>query len=490
MKILYNILNQTKDIRAERIFAPARDYTDQLKKNSLPICSLETKTPISEFHIIGFSLQYELSYTNVLNILSCANVPLRSKDRSEKDPFVIAGGPCVFNPEPMANFFDAFLIGDAENMILEVSRAIKKNRAVKNSSRQDILRKLSLIQGVYVPSLYETYYDEKTGKVVVKKGDAPYPVRRRIELDLDKFAYPMSFPVPYCEAVHDRINVEVSRGCNAGCRFCQAGIIYRPNRPRNPNTVLEIIMSNLAGTGYDEVSLTSLDLSSYPDLDNFVGCVMDKLRKNKISLSIPSVRTNAISENMAKQIQSVRKTGFTIAPEAGTQRLRDIINKNVSEENVLDAVGFIFSQGWQLLKLYFMIGLPTETAADIEAIFALSQKLSKIGKKISKKSGNINVSISTFVPKPHTPFQWLPMAKRDDILSKQNRLLDLIKPKKSIRLKWHDVNSSYLEAVMSRGDRKIGDVIEHAFLNGAGMDAWSDELRFDIWVNSFSELQP
>ena len=487
MRILYNLLNKEKDICAERVFAPARDYTEQLKENGLPVCSLETQTPICEFDIIGFSLQYELCYTNVLNLLNCGNIPLRSENRSLNDPFVVAGGPCVFNPEPMAYFFDAYLIGDSETMAIEVSRLIKKSKS-ENCSRQDILLKLSMINGVYVPSLYETELDENTGKLVVKKGDAPYPVRRRIEFDLDKFDYPLSFPVPYCEAIHDRINVEVSRGCNSGCRFCQAGIIYRPNRPRNPNTVMDIIMSNLTGTGYDEVSLTSLDLGSYPNLDEFVGCVMNKLRKNKISLSIPSVRTTAISENIAKQIQSVRKTGFTIAPEAGTQRLRDVINKNISEKDIYDAVGFAFSQGWQLIKFYFMIGLPTETDEDIEAIFQLSESLSRIGKRISKKSGNVNVSISTFVPKPHTPFQWLPMIRRDDILAKQNRLLDLIKPRKSIKLKWHDANSSYLEAIMSRGDRRIGDVIEHAFLNGACMDAWNDELRFDVWENSFSEV--
>ena len=487
MRILYNLLNKETDIRAERVFAPARDYTEQLKKRNLSILSLETETPICEFDIIGFSLQYELGYTNVLNVLSCGNIPLRSKDRTDKDPFVLAGGPCVFNPEPMAYFFDAYLIGDAENTAIEVSRVIKTSK-LKNCARQDILIKLSKISGVYVPSLYDTELDEKTGKLVVKQGDAPYPIRRRIEFDLDKFPYPLSFPVPYCEAVHDRINVEVSRGCNSGCRFCQAGIIYRPNRPRNPNTIIDIIMSNLKGTGYDEISLTSLDLSSYPNLDGFIGCVMDKLRDNKISLSIPSVRTTAISENIAKQIQSVRKTGFTIAPEAGTQHLRDVINKNISEKDILDAVGFAFSQGWQLIKLYFMIGLPTETDEDIEAIFELSCRLSKIGKNISRKSGNINVSISTFVPKPHTPFQWLPMLRREDIIAKQNRLLDLIKPRKSIKLKWHDANSSYLEAIMSRGDRRIGDVIEHAFLNGACMDAWTDELRFEIWEKSFIEL--
>lgn len=480
LRILYYLLNSTEEVAAERVFAPARDYSNELRKRRLPLCTLETKTPLKNFDIVGFSLQYELGYTNLLNMLDLGGIPLHTSDRRKNDPFIIAGGPCAFNPEPLALFIDAFLIGDGEVAAGELCTAIKEGRAQKKP-RSEILESLSAINGVYVPSLYETEEESATHLHVVQKGCAPFPVRRRIEFDLDSFPYPEHFPIPYCEAIHDRINIEISRGCNSGCRFCQAGIIYRPNRPRDPNQLLSTINANLANTGLDEVSLTSLDLSTYPGLEQFVSHLMHLFQENKISLSLPSVRTSALSENIAKAIQSVRKTGFTLAPEAGTQRLRDVINKGVSESDLLDAAGFAFSQGWQLIKLYFMIGLPTETDADVDAIFELAKKISAIGKKVSHRSGNINLSISTFVPKPHTPFQWYPMNDMERIRQKQYRLMSLARRYLPIKIKWHDPNTSYLEGIISRGDRRIGTVIERAFRNGALFDAWTDELEFTIW---------
>lgn len=485
IRILYNLLNADERIIAQRVFAPARDFSKALRDNKVPLCSLETHMPLCDADIVGFSLQYELGYTNVLNMLDLSGIALRAADRPDDAPIVIAGGPSAFNPEPMAIFFDAILIGDGEEATREVCLTVRDGRRA-HTPRAQILADLARIEGVYVPSLYPTSVDDETGLVVVdKSSDAPYPVKRRIEFDLNRFKYPDSFPVPFCEMVHDRINIELSRGCNAGCRFCQAGVIYRPNRPRMPRTVIDTIEQNLHHTGLDEVSLTSLDVSSYPCLDAIIGQLMQRFREDTIALSLPSVRTGAISEHIAEQIQSVRKTGFTLAPEAGSQRLRDVINKNVAQQDIINAATFAFSQGWEILKLYFMIGLPTETDQDIEDIFNLSNRLSEIGWKVSPRSGNINVSISTFVPKPHTPFQWHAMNTREQIKEKQQRLLSIIKRKRKIKLKWHDADASFLEAVISRGDRRIGGVIEHAFRDGALFDAWTDEFDMDIWTTAF-----
>lgn len=486
LRILYSYLNAVPNIAAERVFAPARDYSEKLIEHNMPLLSLETHSPLKNFDVIGFSLQYELGYTNLLNMLYLSRIALRSSNRKKNDPFIIAGGPCVFNPEPMAMFIDAFLIGDGELALTEVCQKIALGRT-NRLSRTKILKSLSEIEGIYVPSLYEEETEPSTGMTYIKKGTAPYPIKRRIEFDLDKLPYPHSFPVPYCESVHDRISIEISRGCNAGCRFCQAGIIYRPNRIRNPNTLLEIVEKNLLSTGFDEVSLASLDVSSYPCLGDIIDCLMKKFQQKRISLALPSVRVSAITERIAEAIKSVRKTGFTIAPEAGTQRLRDAINKGITEEDILNSVSFAFKHGWQHLKLYFMIGLPSETMEDIDAIFELSKTISEIGKKISHKSGNLNVAISTFVPKPHTPFQWFPINNQAEIKAKQLRLLELIKRHRNIKLKWHDSKITFLEALISRGDRKIGYVIETAYKNGAMFDGWSDELRFDLWENALKK---
>jgi len=486
LRILYSHLNAVPNIAAERVFAPARDYSEKLTEHKIPLLSLETHTPLKKFDVIGFSLQYELGYTNLLNMLNLSRIALRSSDRKKHDPFILAGGPCVFNPEPMAMFIDAFLIGDGEIAITEVCQKIALGRKNK-LSRTEILKSLSEIEGIYVPSLYEEAIEPVTGMIYIKKGIAPYPIKRRIEFDLDKLSYPYSFPVPYCESVHDRISIEISRGCNAGCRFCQAGIIYRPNRIRNPNSLLEIIEKSLSSTGFDEVSLASLDVSSYPCLGDTIDSLMKKFEQKRISLALPSVRADAITEQIAEAIKSVRKTGFTIAPEAGTQRLRNAINKGISEEDILNSVSFAFKHGWQRLKLYFMIGLPTETMEDIDAIFELSKTVAEIGKKISHKSGNVNVAISTFVPKPHTPFQWFPVNDQAEIKTKQLHLLDRIKRHRNIKLKWHDSKITFLEAIMSRGDRKIGYVIESAYKSGAMFDGWTDELRFDLWEDALKK---
>jgi radical SAM family uncharacterized protein/radical SAM-linked protein len=484
-QILYSILNNQPHIACERVFTPWADMEAVLRERKLPLSSLESGLPLRDFHIIGFSLQYELSYTNILKMLSLAGIPLRAAERDELHPLVIAGGPCMFNPEPIAEFFDAVVIGDGEDLVLELC-AIYQRWHKKRAAKQELLEQLAEVPGIYVPALFDIAYNPD-GTVqrmeCLKKGYCQ--VEKRICLNLDKAPYCSSYIVPFMQIIHDRISLEIARGCSRGCRFCMAGMIYRPVRERNLETITRLAMETLACTGYEELSLTSLSSGDYTHIDLLLQTLMARYQHERVAISLPSLRAETLSPSVMEQIKQVRKTGFTIAPEAGTQRLRDVINKNLTEEAILHTVTNVFAAGWNLIKLYFMIGLPTETQEDIEGIVELARKISAIGRR--QRSGNqINVSISTFVPKPHTPFQWAAQIRPEEVRSKQAFLMGNLRGR-GIRLKWHNPEMSMLEGVFSRGSRQLSAVLIKAHELGAGFDGWTEHFDPELWDRAFQE---
>ena len=490
MKILYSCFNEREDIWCERVFAPWIDFANVMKENNLPLFALESRDELKEFDFIGFTLQYEMSYTNVLNMLSLAGIPLRSKDRKELKNIVVGGGPCVCNAEPMAEFFDIFFLGEGEEVDLEVIDLYKECRK-NGDSKEEFLKKAALIEGVYVPSLYDISYNEDgTISAINPKDNAPKTIKKRIITDLDKSYYPKEFVTPYIEIVHDRAVQEIYRGCIRGCRFCQAGFLYRPVREKSPEVINNQARDLCATTGYDEISLSSLSTSDYTRLEELLNDMLDWTDKENVSLSLPSLRIDNFSPELLAKINHIRKSGLTFAPEAGTQRLRDVINKNITEEEILETCRIAFEGGHTSVKLYFMLGLPTETDEDLKGIAELAQKIVdmyySLPNRPKGRSVDVGVSVSTFVPKPFTPFQFEPQITREEIKRRQNFLRSQITTKK-ISLSWHDYATSFLEGVFARGDRRLADVIETAFKDGCVFDSWTECFDLDKWLNAFEK---
>ncbi|NBI05723.1 TIGR03960 family B12-binding radical SAM protein [Senegalia massiliensis] len=491
LHILYNLLNNEKGIYCERVFAPWIDMEEQMRKINIPLFSLETKTPLKDFDFIGFTLQYEMSYTNILNMLDLSNIALESSNRDEKDPFIIAGGPCAYNPEPLADIVDFFVIGEAEETILKIMKKYKQMKQ-KAMTRKEFLESIVNIEGIYVPSFYEVKYkeDNTIEKMIPKKKNYPSKIKKVIQKNLDETYYLDKMIVPFIETVHDRVILEIFRGCTRGCRFCQAGMIYRPVRERSVENLLELAKKLIKSTGHEEISLSSLSTSDYSDLENLVIRLMDEFKEDRIGLSLPSLRLDSFSLDLIEEIQKVRKTGLTFAPEAGSQRLRDVINKGITEEDLINSCKDAFKMGWSTVKLYFMIGLPTETKEDLEGIKNLAYKVREefFNQPKDSMKGNLKIttSASCFVPKAFTPFQWHPQNSLDEFKEKQEYLKKIIKDKK-IKFNTHDAETSFLEAVFARGDRRVSKVLIHAFKNGAKFDGWRDQFKYDEWINAFAE---
>ncbi len=490
MKILYGLVNAREDAWCERVFAPWTDMEEQMRKHNVPLFALESQDPVKDFDIIGFTMQYELSYTNVLNMLDLAGLPVLSKERTQMLPVVIAGGPCVCNGEPIADFIDLFLPGEGEEVTNELIDLIKEYKE-KGASKEEFLRAASQIEGVYVPSLYDvSYHDDGTIRSVTPIGGAPEKVKKRIIADLDQAYYPESFVVPYLDIVHDRAVEEIFRGCPRGCRFCQAGFLYRPLREKSVEVACSQSRALCDSTGYDEISLNSLSTSDYTGIEKLLPDLIEWTSENKINLSLPSLRVDNFSDELVEQLQKIRRSGLTFAPEAGTQRLRDVINKNVSEEEILATAEKAFLGGWTQVKLYFMMGLPTETLEDIEGIAKLAQKVVDAyyhcPNRRKGKAVTVNISVASFVPKPFTPFQWEPQDTMEMLAQKQKHLVQSLTSKK-ISASWHDAETSFLEGVLARGDRRLGRVIEAAWRKGCHFDSWDEEFHFDRWMEAFRE---
>ncbi len=491
MKILYHLLNERPDTYCERVFAPWPDMEERMRQHDIALFSLETKTAVSKFDIVGFTLQYELSYSNLVNMLDLAGISLTACERKEGEPFVCAGGPCAYNPEPLAEIADFFVLGEGEQVIGEVlDKYLEWKRG--GGSRKAFLESIAQLDGIYVPSFYDvTYNDDNTIAAFTPNNPHAKPkITKRIMRDFKGSYFPQSLIVPYGETVHDRVTLEIFRGCIRGCRFCQAGYVYRPVREKSAHELVELAARLIAATGYEEISLCSLSTSDFTALSELTEGLLQEVAQKRVNLSLPSLRIDNFSMELMQRVQTVRKSGLTFAPEAGTQRLRDVINKGVTEQDLLDSADLVFRGGWNNIKLYFMIGLPTETMADVAAIGALAHKVRDayfaIPREMRKNSVNISVSASTFVPKPFTPFQWEAQDDIATILEKQKAARASMKSRQ-ISFSWHDAKTSYLEGVFARGDRRLSQVLLAAHKNGCKFDGWHEFFNFDMWLKSFEQ---
>ena len=487
-KILYSLLNKDPRILCERTFTPWVDMESELRKRKLPLLSLESARPLSDFDVVGMSLQYELTYTNCLTLLELSGIPLRSVDRTEHHPLILGGGPVATHPEPVAPFFDCILIGEAEQVLPSVllDWARWKREGVP---RQERLIRLAERGYLYVPSLYSLTVDPETGRQVVDRPldpRVPERVTRVYVANLNDFPFPSDTPVPYAEAIFDRASIEIARGCTEGCRFCQAGMIYRPVRERDPDSIVESVIQSIKKGGYDETSLTSLSTADFSCILPLMKKVMGRLREERVSLSVSSLRAYGLSPEILDEMSSVRATGLTFAPEAGTQRMRDVINKNITEEDISRSAENVFSRGWSRMKLYFMIGLPTETDEDVAGIIETAVRLRRLGRRI-RRDAEVTVSVSNHVPKPHTPFQWCSQDNLSELARKQQLLRELAR-RERIEFKYHERQMSWLEGIFSRGDRRLADVIEIAHRNGARFDSWDDQFDVEIWQKALAEV--
>ena len=483
LKILYHLFNIHPWLSAERVFSPWIDLEKQLKQRGIHICTLETGRPLIDFDIIGFSLQHELCYTNVLTILDLSGIPLLAAERREKDPLVIAGGPACFNPEPVADFFDAIVIGDGEEAATRICRAVREQKRGHIRDREELLDHLRRIPGVYIPGFFHIHYgpDGAVAAIEPKLPDYPF-VSKAIIPDIDEYPYPLKQVVPFTELVHDRLALEISRGCTRGCRFCQAGMIYRPVRERSPASILEKARTALKLTGYEDLSLLSLSTGDYSSIENLIQALMDKQAREKVAISLPSLRINSLSPQMIEQIKRVRKTGFTLAVEAGTERLRKIINKGLTQEDILEMARMVYTSGWNLIKLYFMVGLPFEETEDILDIIGLAKRVAECAGRRGGKN-RLNISLSTFVPKSHTPFMWVRQISIEESRKRIQMIRDGLRDTR-IHVKWNSPELSWLEGILSRGDRKLSRAIAEAWKLGARFDAWGEQFRMSVWENA------
>lgn len=489
MKILYGVVNERSDAWCERVFAPDTDMEELMRENGVKLFALESGDYIKDFDMIGFTLQYELCYTNVLNMLDLAGVPLKSSEREDLTPIVCFGGPCCCNPEPIAEFADIIFLGEGEestNKVIDLLKSCKE----KGLSKQDFLMAAKDIDGVYVPSFYQdSYNDDGTLKALKALNEAPEKVKKTVISDLDKAYYPKEFVVPYINIVHDRAVAEIFRGCIRGCRFCQAGFIYRPIREKSVDTINKQCKMLIDSTGYDEISLCSLSTSDHSDVNSMLSSLIDWTVKENINLSLPSLRVDNFSDELVDKLNKVRRSGLTFAPEAGTQRLRDVINKNITENEILNTCNKAFENGWTSVKLYFMMGLPTETDEDIVGIADLGQKVIDAFYTNSGRKGNavqVTVSCASFIPKPFTPFQWEPEDSMEALTAKQELLFNSVMSKK-LRISYHNAPTSLLEGVLARGDRRLSKVILKAFEYGCKFDSWDDKFNFDLWMKAFED---